>query len=383
MLKLIENLRQNNDVKKLTEELALNVYYHPQLPLIGFKYDQIESPKTHPIVREARGVVLEIGTYNLVAKGFSRFFNYGEVQEEFKTFDFTNFTASIKHDGSLILLYHYQDAWHVNTSGSFPGDNKIHSFDIGWVELFWRIVQDKLKLDELNPSCTYVFEMCSLFNKVVRSYAAPIVYLLAIFQNSKDVSVEWQEEIVDAVAAQHGLPRPQRWHLTSDKDAKELLEKLNYNDPTFEGLVIKDSQNLRYKWKTDSYLALHHKFSNGNLFLPDRLVDVARSGEITEVVTYFPEAKEVLFKVSDALVKNYESLMALWQENKHLSNRKEFAVKVVEKKHPAGSLMFRMYEKFILNKADQDENSYLKSIWNDIPGKKLVEMFPEIKKVCS
>lgn len=384
MLKIIETLRETKNIDKLASQLALNFYYHPTLPLVGVKYDQIDSPKGDAIVREARGLVLELGSFNLVAKGFNRFFNYGEFAEEFKTFNFSNHTASVKEDGSLILLYHYENQWHVNTSGSFPGDNKIHSFNVGWIDLFWQLAKDKIKLNELNTSCTYVFEMCSLYNKVVRMYSEPALYLLSIFQNTTDDSLEWSEQTVDAVAEQHNIKRPQRWHLTSADATKELLQKLNHNDPTFEGLVLRDNNNLRYKWKTDSYLALHGKFSNGNLFLPDRLVDVARSGDIDEVVTYFPEAKDALFKVSDILTKNYKALWDIWVASKHLDNRKDFAVNVMAHKNPAGSLLFRMHDKFVVKKGVdgsqlQPEN-YFKSIWTDIPGKKMVEMYSELKQ---
>jgi hypothetical protein len=51
----------------LTTKYGINVYKHPTLPLVGFKYNQIESPKYDPIVRWSRGTVLEYETWNIVA----------------------------------------------------------------------------------------------------------------------------------------------------------------------------------------------------------------------------------------------------------------------------------------------------------------------------
>ena len=82
MLALQEYLTSHG-LDKLQDELKINVFRHPTLPLVGFKYNQLESPRTHPIVRECRGVVLEDKTWKLVAKPFNRFFNVGEVQDEF------------------------------------------------------------------------------------------------------------------------------------------------------------------------------------------------------------------------------------------------------------------------------------------------------------
>jgi hypothetical protein len=69
MLNLQKYLRAGKTPEDLKEELGIKFYEHPSLPLVGFKYHQIDSPKTNEIVRECRGIVLEKNTWNLVAKG--------------------------------------------------------------------------------------------------------------------------------------------------------------------------------------------------------------------------------------------------------------------------------------------------------------------------
>lgn len=66
-------------LNKLNEELAIRVATHEWLPLVILNYDQLDSPKTHPIVRECRGLVLEMETWKVVARAFERFFNLGEA----------------------------------------------------------------------------------------------------------------------------------------------------------------------------------------------------------------------------------------------------------------------------------------------------------------
>lgn len=42
------------------------------------KYRINSTPKFHPIVRECRGLILSLPDYKILARGFDRFYNYGE-----------------------------------------------------------------------------------------------------------------------------------------------------------------------------------------------------------------------------------------------------------------------------------------------------------------
>lgn len=373
-LELIKALESGQTPELLKSQLGIEYYCHSTLPLIGFKYHQLNSPKTHPIVREARGVVLEQGTWRLVAKGFNRFFNYGENQDEFASFDWSNFNALMKHDGSLFLLYYY-DGWRVNTSGSF-GEGKIHKTSLIWKDLFWSLAKS-IKVNLLDKNCTYVFELCTLTNKVVKAYPEPTLYLLSVFENNFDSSQEFSEEATDEVARLHDLQRPDRFAFTSEKQAKDLVVAYNSGDTVIEGLVIRDRKNLRYKWKTDRYVALHNLLSNGALYFPDRLVNIARSGESSEVTTYFPEIIEPLEKVSLFLNKEFEKLYQLWLKYSHLSVKKDFALSIKDADCPTKGLLFNLWTARETD-SSVDLKLNLKEFWNQIEAKKMVSLYPEL-----
>src|SRR3989344_2446115 len=122
-----------NTLETLHNELGVEFAEHPTDPLVILNYSQIDSPKTNSIVMECRGLVLEKETWNIVAKAFNRFFNWGEVTEMMADFDWNNFTANTKEDGSLILFYYYGDHWRINTRGSF-GEATINNTNITWKE---------------------------------------------------------------------------------------------------------------------------------------------------------------------------------------------------------------------------------------------------------
>ncbi len=113
MLNVQKYLKYGKTIEDLAAELGIKSQKHDTLPLVILNYDQIESPKTHPIVRECRGLILNSDTYDLVAKSFNRFFNWGEVADELKLFDFSDFYTSTKEDGSLVTLFYFDDKWFI------------------------------------------------------------------------------------------------------------------------------------------------------------------------------------------------------------------------------------------------------------------------------
>lgn len=81
----------------LKEELFIDVREYDN-GLRVLNYDQISSPKMHPVVMECRALKLDQDG-NVVSRAFDRFFNYGEGDT--KNFDFSDCTVFEKADGCL------------------------------------------------------------------------------------------------------------------------------------------------------------------------------------------------------------------------------------------------------------------------------------------
>ena len=111
MLAVQQYLQSGKSFDDLIAELGIKVTRHDTLPLAIVNYDQIASPKTHPVVRECRGLVLNTDTLEVVARGFNRFFNWGEVADEMPLFDFSDFVVQEKVDGSFVLLFYFAGRW--------------------------------------------------------------------------------------------------------------------------------------------------------------------------------------------------------------------------------------------------------------------------------
>jgi hypothetical protein len=332
----LQEYLQNHTLEQLVEEFHIAVIRHPTLPLVAFKYDQIDSPKTHPVVRYCRGTVLEDKTWALVAMPFVRFFNYGENEEEGKLFNWKDFSATTKEDGSLILLWHYAGSWHVKTSGSW-GFGLVGFSTKTWIEHFWELFNKASLIKDLEQDKTYIFEFCSLDNQVVRLYKEPQLFLLS----ATCQGVELPSSQVDEMSVALHIPRPQSHDFHSIDEIMAFLQKKEETDKTFEGVVIRDCNNIRFKLKNPCYLALAHLSDNGNVANPKHLVAFALAGEGDEMIAIFPYLKDRFAEVKNTIDAAFATLQAVWEANRGVAEQKEFALRII-KATPFNGLLFTL-----------------------------------------
>jgi len=368
-LEVQKYLRVGREATQLNEDFGIRVYEHPSLPLVGLKYSQIHSPRAHPIVRECRGLVLEKDTWNIVAKSFDRFFNVGEtVEGEKNDFEWQDFEVFSKEDGSLIIVYWYKGEWHANTSGSF-GLGPIEGFGGSWRDLFWFTAPFSTEdLDALaNQNRTYVFELCTPYNKVVRRYR-PSVYLLGAFdlQGADRWAQEVPQHTCDQIAETIQCKRPNTFKFSSQNEVKKFLLEMEEKDSTFEGVVLRDYNGLRYKWKTSTYLALHRIKDNGNVLLPKNLVPIVLANEHHEIVAVMPECKSAFMETVEILEATWLDLLGLWGRAKDLTEQKTYALMV--KDHLGASLLFKARKQGIKTEAA------LQKLWRE-SGDMIVKRF--------
>jgi hypothetical protein len=339
MLQVQTYLRGGKALEDLTTELGIKVQRHDTLPLAILNYDQIESPKTHPIVRECRGLVIRSDNYDLVARGFARFFNWGEVADELGLFDFSDFAVHTKEDGSLVLLYFFDGNWMANTRGSFS-QLKLEPHDFTWQEAFCKALKitslQELK-GRLDESLTYVCEFCSPFNKIVRRYPDPVMYLLTAFKGEQELPYKTVDTLVGDL-----FLRPARYEFTSIEGIQDFLNGQAETDPTYEGVVICDKDGRRWKIKSATYLGLHRLKGEGdNLFHPKHLIPFILAGEDTELLTYFPEVEETYQKCKKEVQEAYTVLEGVWRASQGIESQKDYALAIMGKT-PFTGLLFTL-----------------------------------------
>ena len=91
-MKVQEYLRGKGDplqaLATLKEDLGICYKVYEEDGIVILDYDQIESPKTHPIVIECRSLILAYPEFDVVSRKYDRFFNYGEAPDLYADFSF-------------------------------------------------------------------------------------------------------------------------------------------------------------------------------------------------------------------------------------------------------------------------------------------------------
>jgi hypothetical protein len=354
------NVQKYLNAKSLDElnaEFAIKTTFHSSLPLVILNYNQIEStPKTHPIIRECRALILNTSDWSLVARSFFRFFNWGEVQDEQDNFDFSDFTVQSKEDGSLALLYFFAGEWHGNTRGSFALDN-MEFQNFTWRDAFCQGM-GVTNLSDLNgkldESICYICEFCSPWNKIVRRYDEPQMYLLTAFRGIDELSPEEVDGLTTSL-----FVRPERYNFCSIEEIQKFLQEQEVNDATFEGVVIRDRHGNRWKIKNLTYLSLHRlKGEGNNLFNPKHLLPFILSGEKEELILYFPEVQQTFEECERIVAEHFNQLLKVWELYYAIPVQKDFALAIIGKT-PFASLLFQL-------RKDPDQSAdQLKKLWRE------------------
>lgn len=328
---------------------------HPEYDLYIYKYAQIVqlSRQWDHVTTLCRGIILD-SEYNIIAKPFDKFFNTTEHQSlpdlEFNVYD--------KFDGSLGIVYYYNDQWNVATPGSFVSPQATYA----------RNILDLVDLSFLNEDNTYLIEIIYPENRVVVKYDHISLVLLAIFDRTT-----LNEINIDLYA------KP--WKALTNGAVKfEVAEPLDHLRPmslsdlnnTFrsgiemEGYVIKYSNGLRVKLKSPDYVRLHKTFTNLMLYdlwehcmldTVDSLLDLIPDeafNEIREIVNGFDiEYHRILTTVEADFISIYDPK----------KSRKELVPSILKTKYPG--LVF----------AFMDGKSLRKSIYNIIRPKENRQLF--------
>lgn len=326
MLKVQEYL-SNNSLERLEEEFRIKHHRHPHHPnLVGLIYTD-SSPKTHPIVTECRGLVLDDRYWDVVARPFDRFFDLNSNDN----IDWNKASCVEKLDGSLIILYYYKGQWYAKTSGAFGFQEISSNFTISWQSYFFNILPKYFTfLSEL----TYCFELCSPYNTVVQRHYTSSAKLIGA--RTTDGKWDLSDRTLDEIA-KDSLRRPERFHFSSSEEMQQKLLSVSQEYAAFEGFVIRCG-DTRYKVKSPKYNALHH-LKDPNIPLLKRYFPLAH--ECSDDLLGYVDVDTLteIGKMRKVLKSAKKDVMRTYSEH-YNKTQKDFAIAV--KDHPLAAILFQM-----------------------------------------
>ncbi|MBA4191118.1 MAG: hypothetical protein C0467_24305 [Planctomycetaceae bacterium] len=160
------------------------------------------------------------------------------------------------------------------------------------------------------------------------------------------------------------MKRPARYQFSSVDEIREWLHDQSRNDSTFEGVVVRDRNGLRWKVKTRTYESLHFYWAckNPTAFL-NRLVPFLLSESPAALLARHPELAEKYEVFRLKLDEARRTLFEVWAKTKDIDDQKVFA-KTVTAATPFNALLFQLRK---LPPAEQTERN-LQRMWRKAEG---------------
>ncbi len=329
MLKIQEYLRAHG-LEKTVNDFKLIAREYPHKVLL--KYNQIESNMALEEVQEARGLILERGTWNVMSMSFKKFFNNGE--EKAAKINWATAKIFEKCDGSLLTLYYdwIEQTWKASTTGTADGEGEVNNKNnTTFSSLFFDLLIGKynVDLDTLYKDENYMFELMTPYNIVVTPHKESKLKLLAA--RKRDTLKEFSFDELSELSKSLGIELPIIYDL--NKGNFGALIRTFDNMPFYEeGYIVVDAEFNRVKVKNPSYVAAHHLKSKT---AEHHILEIVKTNEVDEFIATFPEREDEILRLKE----NYDLLLVdlerIWVELPKPKNitpqeKKKFAMNLFE-----------------------------------------------------
>lgn len=319
-------------LESLSNKFSISCKRHKKYPnLVQLKYSQLESKMSKRIVQECRGLILdEANDWAIVCYPFDKFFNYSESNAA--KLNWNNSEIFEKLDGSLMMLYFYDNQWIVASSGLPDATGYVKNQDYTLKDLFWKIWQEEKYEMPKDVSSCYMFEMTDPSTKILVPYEKGSITLIGA-RNLKSL----KEYSIDEVANKEWR-KVKRYPL---KSLEELVEDCKGLNPMkCEGFVVCDNEFKRVKMKSPQYVKLNLLHGADEKLTDRYLIDIIQANEGDEFLVYFENYRsrynELKIKYQNLIVE----LEKLYKEVKDMEDRREIGLRVRESKFP--TLFFQL-----------------------------------------
>lgn len=247
---------------KYVEDKWLSMHETDDGKLVGFKYNLNTIYANHwdEVTMNCRGIVFEKSSGKIVAHPFNKFFNFQEIYAEngeytalgnilcsLKGFEpkiTKKFTAMDKIDGSLGIVFYYDNQWYVKTGGHFYSEQAI--WGKKWLTKY-------VNTDLLHKGYTYCFEIISNEDLHVCHYDYEGLVLLGIFdENHNEFSYDDIVKEATKLNVRYSVAK-------TFNNIEECLEYTRTLDENHEGFVITFESGFKIKLKGDKYIERFHQ----------------------------------------------------------------------------------------------------------------------------
>lgn len=333
--------------RKYIDEKLVDEKTHPTLPLLLYNYTPVcqYSRAWDETTMQCRGLIVHKDTREIIARPFSKFFNYEEHMEKGESIPDEVPDVYAKFDGSLGILYFWKGEPYIATRGSFTSDQALWATEHIRESNLWQ---------NLNPEYTHLFEIIYPENRIVVNYDFSGLVHLASIHRETGKSIKPDSDFMLA----RTVP------FSSYQDLKNL------NTKNEEGFVLHyPKADFRVKIKFEDYVQLHKVITGlSQIGIWEMLKDGVdpTAQDVPDEMFNWLDGVVTELKTKYAEIEN--SALATLEEAKKLETRKDQAVYIQTK--PYTGVVFSML----------DGKEYSQVIWKMIRPKGVLSFRTDIDK---
>ena len=251
-------IKTNPDWREVISSLHIDISSEGDLMIFNYgKPELYDIDFSNPIVQEARGIIINVNTLEVICWPFRKFGNWQESYAD--KIDWSSARVQEKIDGSIIKLYYYNNKWNWATNGNIYAEKANANYsDKSFIEIIESAYNYRfIDFDKLNKDNTYIFELVSFDNRIVIAYEMTKLFHIGTRNNKTG------EELIEDI----GIDKPKEYPLRTFDEAVAAAAKLNEGcaDVEHEGFVVVDKNWNRIKIKTQEYFDVHHATNNFSL----------------------------------------------------------------------------------------------------------------------
>jgi hypothetical protein len=322
-----------------------------------------------PLVQEARGIIINTDTLEVVCWPFRKFGNYGESYAD--EIDWDSARVLEKVDGSIVKLWYDKrvEKWQFSTNGMINADNATTDAfsNITYGSVIRQAVNyNDIPFDKLDKDSTYIFELVSPQTRVVVKYDEIALYHLGTRNN---ITGEERNEDI-------GIKKPKSYKINSlegcIKAAVELNKGCESDDEIAnEGFVVVDKNWNRVKVKSPDYIMMHRLKHNDGISKKDAITTLLYIKSDVEKICKSNPLLVHIFKYYDYKLSELDhqanQMAALSRSLYNEYSNDRAAVAKIIKPHKLAFIGFKALE----------TNLTGEEILNGAPIEKLIKLIPD------
>ena len=281
---ILNIIKSHEDWREYLENKKIRI--RDKYPYMIFNYD-IGADPMDPVVREARGIIIDYERKEVACWPFNRFYNSHEeaAKDDLENFDWDHFRVEEKVDGSIIKLFwnRYSGKWQWATNSCIDAADATTFSGQTFLNVIYQASNyGEIVFDALDKDMTYIFELVSPFQQIVIHYPNTLLYHIGARSNSTGEE-DWRYI---------GILHPEVYQIKSFQDCLDAAKKLNTDESQVggEGFVVVDKNWRRLKIKSPEYIAAH-KIRGNHSVSKDHIIEVIREypDKIDEICNAFPD----------------------------------------------------------------------------------------------